>query len=207
MSTRRRRPYRRQRPSRRLSRQPRPRTRTWRPSSPWRPSRARVRGELLGLRWGDWDQDAGTLTVERAVISVKGALQVKATKTHGVRRLACDPFTDEVLKRHRAIMEERAEDAGVELADDGPVFSYDLQRPIHPDTVSHYVRDLADKAGVDIHVHQLRHFAATQLVSGGTDVRTVAGRLGHATPVSPFGSTPTPCPSGTGKRPHRWGRR
>jgi integrase len=138
------------------------------------------RGELLGLRWSDWDGVAGTLTIERSVATIKGDLLIKPTKTYGVRRLACDPFTDEVLKRHRAMMEERADDAGVELADDGPVFSYDLERPIHPDTVSHYVRDLADKAKVDIHLHQLRHFAATQLVSGGVDVRTVAGRLGHA---------------------------
>jgi integrase len=28
--------------------------------------------------------------------------------------------------------------------------------------------------------HDLRHFAATQLLAGGQDVRTVAGRLGHA---------------------------
>jgi integrase len=30
--------------------------------------------------------------------------------------------------------------------------------------------------------HDLRHFSATQLIGAGTDVRTVAGRLGHADP-------------------------
>ena len=33
--------------------------------------------------------------------------------------------------------------------------------------------------GYDIHLHQLRHYSATELISGGVDVRTVAGRLGH----------------------------
>ena len=28
-------------------------------------------------------------------------------------------------------------------------------------------------------LHDLRHFVATQLLSAGVDVRTVAGRLGH----------------------------
>ena len=32
-------------------------------------------------------------------------------------------------------------------------------------------------------LHDLRHFAATQLLAAGVDVRTVAGRLGHANPT------------------------
>ena len=31
----------------------------------------------------------------------------------------------------------------------------------------------------DVRLHDLRHFVATQLLSAGVDVRTVAGRLGH----------------------------
>ena len=31
-----------------------------------------------------------------------------------------------------------------------------------------------------LHLHSLRHYSATQLVAGGHDIRTVAGRLGHA---------------------------
>src|SRR5689334_23479478 len=33
--------------------------------------------------------------------------------------------------------------------------------------------------GYAIHHHQLRHYSATELISAGVDVRTVAGRLGH----------------------------
>jgi site-specific recombinase XerD len=67
----------------------------------------------------------------------------------------------------------------VELTDDTPVLTYNLERPISPDTVSHYVRKIATKAGVDTHLHGLRHFAATQMIGAGHDVRAVAGRLGH----------------------------
>jgi integrase len=137
------------------------------------------RGELCGLRWGDVDFDRATLTIERSVAVVSGLWVTKGTKTHAGRVLALDPFGEEVLRRQRARHEDRAADLGVELTDDTPVLSYNLERPISPDTVSHYVRRIASKAGVDTHLHGLRHFAATQMIGGGHDVRTVAGRLGH----------------------------
>jgi hypothetical protein len=37
------------------------------------------------------------------------------------------------------------------------------------------------------HFHELRHFAATTAIAGGADVRTVAGRLGHADPSVTLG--------------------
>jgi integrase len=37
--------------------------------------------------------------------------------------------------------------------------------------------------GLDhVRLHDLRHFQATELIAAGVDVRTVAGRLGHADP-------------------------
>jgi integrase len=41
---------------------------------------------------------------------------------------------------------------------------------------------VAERVGVNIRFHDLRHFSATQLIGAGTDVRTVASRLGHADP-------------------------
>jgi integrase len=38
---------------------------------------------------------------------------------------------------------------------------------------------VATKAGVDTHLHALRHFSATQAIAAGFDPATVAGRLGH----------------------------
>jgi hypothetical protein len=36
------------------------------------------------------------------------------------------------------------------------------------------------RLGWDMHIHQLRHYSATELIAAGVDVRTVAGRLGHS---------------------------
>jgi len=70
------------------------------------------------------------------------------------------------------------------------IFTYDGTNPINPDTVTHYVKAVATRAGVDTHLHALRHFAATQMIGGGTDVRTVPGASGTRTPAPRFGSTP-----------------
>jgi integrase len=138
------------------------------------------RGELCGLRWRDVDWTGHTLTIERSVAMMgRGQLITKDTKTHAARRLALDTFGEETLKRHLRVMEDRAADLGISIMPDSPIFTYDLVRPIAPDTVSHYVRSIAAKVGVDTHLHALRHFAATELIGAGHDVRTVAGRLGH----------------------------
>jgi integrase len=138
------------------------------------------RGELCGLRWGDVDWTSHTLTIERSVATMgRGQLITKDTKTHAARRLALDTFGEETLKRHLKVTEDRAADLGISITPDSPIFTYDLVRPIAADTVSHYVRSIATKVGVDTHLHALRHFAATELIGAGHDVRTVAGRLGH----------------------------
>ena len=38
---------------------------------------------------------------------------------------------------------------------------------------------LARRIGIRTTIHKLRHYSATELIAGGVDVRTVAGRLGH----------------------------
>jgi len=38
---------------------------------------------------------------------------------------------------------------------------------------------MANRLGIDTHIHAMRHYSATELIAAGVDVRTVAGRLGH----------------------------
>jgi len=55
----------------------------------------------------------------------------------------------------------------------------DHSRWYDPDAVSHRFKAMCKRLGIDSHLHALRHYAATELISAGVDVRTVAGRLGH----------------------------
>ena len=53
-------------------------------------------------------------------------------------------------------------------------------RTFIPDTLTDYYKRTAKRLGIATHFHELRHFAATTAIGAGADVRTVAGRLGHA---------------------------
>jgi integrase len=138
------------------------------------------RGELCALQWRDVDWSRSTLTIERSVAVVgRKDIVIKGTKTHAERRIALDEFGIALLRRHLMEATSRAADLGKKIEGSGWMFTYDGINPINPDTVTHYVSAVAKKVGADTHLHSLRHFAATQMIGGGTDVRTVAGRLGH----------------------------
>lgn len=143
------------------------------------------RGELCGLRWGDVDLDGSTVVIVRSISDAGRAIQVKDTKTHQARRLALDPSTVEVLRRHLGRTEERAHLAGVSLGPSAYVWSQDLAAaaPYRPDRVTGAFRALTHRLDLaHVTFHSLRHFSATALAGQGVGVRTIAGRLGHANP-------------------------
>ena len=143
------------------------------------------RGELLALRWTDISPEARTLTITRAIsVGSDGPVERRRPKTTGsVRQLAIDPTTAAVLDAHHARMAERATACGISLAKDAFLFSHepDCSSPWRPDFVSLKFRRLRHGLGLDdVRLHDLRHFVATTLLGAGVDLRTVAGRLGHA---------------------------
>ncbi|PKB30220.1 tyrosine-type recombinase/integrase [Pseudonocardia alni] len=140
------------------------------------------RGELCALRWSKVDLESGTLTIRRAIAQDGRALQEKDTKTHQQRRLALDSETVEVLRDHRERCEERARALGVELRPEAFVFSLapDGSASLVPGSVTQRYSRMAARLGLDTHLHNLRHYSATELIAAGVDVRTVAGRLGHS---------------------------
>jgi integrase len=145
------------------------------------------RGELVALRWRDLDFEHATLSIERGHVVVKGQLIEQGTKTHQVRRVTLDPGTVAVLHEHRAMADANAAAAGVTITDDSYIFSRatDGRVPWRPDATTRDFGMLLQKAGVPgVRLHDLRHYVATQLLASGTDVRTVAGRLGHRNPAT-----------------------
>ena len=57
--------------------------------------------------------------------------------------------------------------------------------PVNPDRIGWWWRRSRALAGIDAkwRLHDLRHWSATVAIGQGHDVRTVAGRLGHANPA------------------------
>jgi integrase len=142
------------------------------------------RGELCALRWSDVDWQRRTLTISRSLSVVNKVVAEGPTKTHQRRDIAVDDALGAFLTRRRAEQVSYAETVGVELVGDPFVLSRsaDGSEPCLPDGLTHQYQRLANRWGVSTHFHELRHFAATTAIAGGADVRTVAGRLGHADP-------------------------
>jgi integrase len=139
------------------------------------------RGELCALRWSDVDLTNGVLHVHESLAQHGGHWWTKDTKTHQQRRVALDSETVSILTEHRDRWREGAAALGVELPPNTYVFSLapDGSTPFLPDTASQRYSNMAARLGVDTHLHALRHYSATELIAGGADIRTVAGRLGH----------------------------
>jgi integrase len=139
------------------------------------------RAELLALRWYDVDLVAGMLQIRRNYVWLHGRAIEKDTKTHQMRRIALDAATVDVLAAHRQRYEDRACAAGVEPSQEAFLFSHqaDAGKPFHPSAVSHRYVDMCAEIGITSHLHALRHYSATELLTAGIDLRTVAGRLGH----------------------------
>jgi integrase len=141
------------------------------------------RGEVCALRWRDIDLDTETIDIRRNYILHKGVGTEKDTKTHQMRRIALDSETIALLREHHRRTSERLEELDRKVTNETYVFTGvktpDHSKPYSPHAVSSRYREMADRLGIDTHIHALRHYSATELLSAGIDLRTVAGRLGH----------------------------
>jgi integrase len=104
------------------------------------------RGELVTVRRSRLHPGEGQLTVDAATDG-KG---VKPTKTRKERKVAVDPETMDMLLRHCAHMDERAEPCGLKVAPDAFVFSLalDCSAPMPPDRVTKRVALLKEHLGI-----------------------------------------------------------
>jgi integrase len=141
------------------------------------------RSELLGLQWDDVDLDAGTLSVNRGLVSVGYQLHESRGKTSNSRRAVdLDPTTVQVLSAWKAW--QAAERGAVGIDPAGWVFADIAGNPIHPHSISQAFERIVARAGVPkIRLHDVRHTHGTLLIKAGVPVKVVSERLGHGNPV------------------------
>lgn len=170
------------------------------------------RGELVALRWHDvrlrcaecsvavdWDTNqcgacahdlsegrTALLDIRRGYVLRSGRTKESDTKDHQMRLVSLDTATTELLIAQRSRYEERIQKLGLTIRRDAYIFSYadDHGRPCNPDGITHRYSKMTASLGLDTHIHELRHYSATELLAAGVDLRTVAGRLGHAEGVT-----------------------
>ena len=130
------------------------------------------RGELCGLRWEDFDCEAGTLRVRRTICARKGGeLAAGDTKTYAGQRTILLPHSTAQLLR------ERKQSALTQWIFHDPLRP---ERPVNPGSAYRRLKELLKQAGLpSIRFHDLRHTFATHALASGVDAKTLSGILGH----------------------------
>jgi integrase len=143
------------------------------------------RGELLALRWRDVDVDAGVLRVVGTLQrDYNRKLVISEPKTPRSRRqVELSGLAVDALRRHRAAQTEMRLLLGDEWEANDLVFPNPFGKP---QDGSHLLLGqfvpLLERARLPrIRLHDLRHTAATLLLSRGMHPKIVSEMLGHTT--------------------------
>jgi integrase len=135
-------------------------------------------GELLALSWADVDLEGNVLRVRRTLVANRGKLTFSQPKTVKARRaVALKPGVVAELREHR----KRQKQVGA-WKEYGLVFCTRKGTPINPSNlVKRSFKPLLKRARLpEIRFHDLRHTAATLMLSGGVHPKIVQEILGHA---------------------------
>jgi len=129
-------------------------------------------GELLAVKWRDIDLEAGTLQIKRTVFD--GTVSPPKTAS-GRRTIRLSKLAIAALQEHRAKATERQTSEWVFGSRAGTLISV---HNLH----NRSWKPLLERTGLPAgtRMHDLRHSAATLLLSKGVAVKVVSEMLGHA---------------------------
>jgi len=141
-------------------------------------------GELLGLKWQDIDLENGALQVRRIIGQVRGQgfVESEPKSAKGRRHIVLAPSAVAALRRQWDRQFTERLEAGALPGTVNLVFCNGLGRPIEPQNLLYRsFRNVLKRAGLPrIRFHDLRHSAASLLLSMGTHPKVVQELLGHS---------------------------
>ena len=141
------------------------------------------KGEILALRWHDVDLQIATLHIHRTLsyMAHYGFQEGEPKTAKSRRKISLPHFVIESLMRHHALQLEAKLQADEIWEDHDLVFPNKRGGFIVPMTLAnHFTRLLAEIGLPHIRFHDLRHSAATLLLSMGVPARVVQEILGHS---------------------------
>jgi integrase len=140
------------------------------------------RGEALALHWSDLDLDTGLLRVRWTLTRTSKGLELGEPKTDKSRRTVPLPRSAvDTLRAHRTRQAAEQLAAASTWQDNGLVFTSEIGTPLEPRNVLRRFELLAQRAGLkNVHLHTLRHSAASFLLAAGTHTKVVQEHLGHS---------------------------
>jgi integrase len=141
------------------------------------------RGELLALRWKDVDLDRGVLAVTGSLQGEsRPTLSIATPKSGKSRTVALGTVAVTALREHRKRQVQDQLLVGSEWCDLGLVFSTAFGDFLSPTTLRLALRRTLTRASLPtIRFHDLRHSAATLMLSRGVHPKMASEMLGHST--------------------------
>ena len=130
------------------------------------------RGEICGLKWCDFDEKRGTLSICRNATAKKGGgVSIGETKTDTGNRLIYLP--ESTIK----MLKQRKKQALTEWIFPNP---YRPEDPLLPNSAYQKLKKILKSADLpSIRFHDLRHTFATHALTSGVDAKTLSKILGH----------------------------
>ena len=140
------------------------------------------RGEALGLKWRDFDEESRMITVRRQLKREGGSLITEDTKTARSRRSVNIPRgLVNLLVEHRHRQEDDRYVADELWTDTSFIFTTNSGTPIDPRNLNPEFATICQHAGLEHrHPHELRHSAASLMLASGVKLQVVSEVLGHA---------------------------
>ena len=141
------------------------------------------RGEVLGLKWDKVDFEGNRIYICNSILySPDIGIYESTPKTERSRRYITLPAeTMQLLRRYRAWQAEERLRLGEYYQNQDFVFSQDNGKPMHPDSVTDYLKKFSKRHGLPhINAHAFRHTMASMLYFNGVDSVSISKRLGHA---------------------------
>ena len=129
------------------------------------------RGEIVGLKWSDFNAATSSLRIARQANRVKGKTVVQPPKTRtSIRTVVLPPYMTEILT-------EMKKEKTCEWIFPSPV---NIGEPRNPSALYKRFQLLLERSGCKkIRFHDLRHTFATMALENGMNVKVLSDMIGH----------------------------